>query len=319
MSPSAGSRTGSAAVYRLPVRPKLRIGLVGLGSWGRHILRDLLALGCDVCVVARSQAARQQAEEAGATAAPRVDDVPEVDGFVVAVPATAHAEIAYMALERRVPVYVEKPLTVDLEQARRLVAAADGRLFVMDKWRYHPGIEELARIVRTGELGDVVGVRSSRVGWGWPHLDVDPIWTLAPHDLAIGLEILGELPPVVAAVGELVGGELWGLHALLGRRPWLAIEVSAACAVRRREVRLLCERGVAWLNDPYADSVAVIRGENIGGEPELRPISTELPLLRELRAFVEHVRGGPPPKSSAAEGMLVVDRVTELREVALST
>jgi hypothetical protein len=51
-------------------------------------------------------------------------------------------------------------------------------------------------------------------------------------------------------------------------------------------------------------------------EPERRAISTELPLLRELRAFVEHLDGGPPPRSSAAEGVEIVRRIAELRSMA---
>jgi hypothetical protein len=60
----------------------------------------------------------------------------------------------------------------------------------------------------------------------------------------------------------------------------------------------------------------VARTEDLGAEPERRPVSGEMPLLRELRAFVDHVRGGPPPRSSAAEGLLVVERIAELRHMA---
>jgi predicted dehydrogenase len=187
----------------------------------------------------------------------------------------------------------------------------------MDKWRYHPGVEALAAIARSGELGKAVGVRSVRRGWGNNHPDVDPVWTLAPHDLAIGLEILGEIPASTFAAGERVDGMLWGITAKLGSEPWLVIESSGASYVRRREVQLVCEHGVAWLPDPFAETIGVARPAALGAEPEWRPISTELPLLRELQAFVGHVRGGPPPRSSAAEGALVVKRVAELRSLAL--
>jgi predicted dehydrogenase len=300
------------------MEPRPRIGLAGYGDWGRHILDDLLALGCDVSVAAPSAGTRRKVAELGLVAVPGIDDVPEVDGVVVAVPTTLHAEVCELALARGVPVFVEKPLAADVAQARRLAARGEERLFVMDKWRYHPGIEELARIARSGELGRVVGVRTTRVGWGCPHDDVDPVWILAPHDLAIGLEILGVLPPAVAATGEVIGEELWGIHALLGPDPWLAIEASATSVSRRREVRLLCEAGVAWLDDPYADSIGLARSGEIGREPELRSISTELPLLRELRAFVDHVNGGPPPKSGVTDAVLVVERLEELRRLALS-
>jgi predicted dehydrogenase len=137
---------------------------------------------------------------------------------------------------------------------------------------------------------------------------------LAPHDLAIALEILGELPEPRAAVADIGEGGLEGLVGLLGERPWQRLEVSVRSPERRREVVLVCEQGVAVLGDGYSDHVLVRRDG--AEEPERRQISNELPLLRELRAFVEHLGGGPPPRSSAAEGALVVRRIAELRALA---
>jgi hypothetical protein len=115
------------------------------------------------------------------------------------------------------------------------------------------------------------------------------------------------------AVADAVDGAAEGMVALLGERPWQAIEVSARSPERRREVTLVCEQGVAFLADGYSDRVIVRTGED---RVEERPISTELPLLRELRAFVGHLDGGPPPRSSAAEGLTIVRRIAELRSLA---
>lgn len=274
----------------------MRVGLVGCGNWGKHILRDLKELGCEVPVV---------------TSSGRVADLDGVDGIVVATPTTTHAEITEEALEHGVPVFVEKPLTDDPDAAERLAAAAPDRLFVMDKWRYHPGVELLAEIARSGELGRVVGLRTTRIGWGNPH-DVDAVWILAPHDLAISLEIFGSLPEPKSAVATSIDGTAEGLFGVLGERPWHALEVSARSIDRRREVTLLCEDGVATLAEGYSDHVLVATGP----QPERRPISTEFPLLRELRAFVEHLSGGPRPRSSAREGAEIVKAVAELRSLA---
>ena len=102
--------------------------------------------------------------------------------------------------------------------------------------------------------------------------------------------------------------------------PWHALEVSARSAERSREVTLFCEEGIAVLPDPYSEHVRIFRrtgpAESTVPEPELRPISNELPLLRELQAFLEHLDGGPPPRSSAAEGAAAVRAITELRALA---
>jgi predicted dehydrogenase len=293
------------------------VALIGCGRWGRHILRDLRALGADVPVVARSEASRARARDGGATAiVGSVAELPRIDGAVVATTTVAHAEAIESLLDRGVPIFTEKPLAPDPDVAGRLAAAADGRLFVMDKWRYHPGVEALAAIARSGELGCVTGLRTLRVSAGNPHDDVDVIWHLAPHDLSIALEVLGSVPPARDAVVEWVAGQPQGLVARLGDDPWLTVDVSATAGEHRREARLICEGGVATLSGGYAEHLAVVRADAMGGEPELRPLPDELPLLRELRAFVEHLSGGPPPRSSAAEGAEIVRRLGELRTLA---
>jgi predicted dehydrogenase len=297
-----------------------RVGLVGCGAWGRLILRDLLSLGCEVPVFARSEESVARARETGAASVVgSVGDLPEVDGIVVATPTSTHAAVVEEVLDRGVPVYVEKPLTDDADSAERLATLAPERLFVMDKWRYHHGVEALAEIARSGELGSVVGMRTTRVGWGNPH-EVDATWILAPHDLSIGLEVLGALPRPRSAIADARDGIATGLVGLLGDSPWLALEISSRAVDNRREVTLVCQEGVAVLGDSYADNVHIARGADPRGraapETEMLEISSELPLLRELRAFVEHLEGGPPPKSSAAEGALIVRTITELRTLA---
>jgi predicted dehydrogenase len=293
---------------------------VGCGRWGRFVLRDLVSLGSEVTVAVRSADARAAALAGGAArAVETVDDLPEVDGIVVVTPTPTHGEVVERTLERGVPVFVEKPLTDDLTSSERLAKTAPERLFVMDKWRYHPGVELLAALARDRELGRVVGLRTSRLGWGNPH-DVDAAWILVPHELSIGLEIIGVQPAPRSAVADTVDGTVVGLIGLAGDDPWHAFEVSSRSAERNREVSLFCEEGVAVLPDPYSDHVRIFRrtglGETTAPEPELRPISTELPLLRELRAFLEHLDGGPPPRSSAAEGAAAVRAITELRALA---
>ncbi len=293
------------------------VGLVGCGRWGSKILRDLRELDCRVLVVARSAESVQRAEAGGAERiVDRVESLADADGVVVATPTSTHAAVLEEVLELGVPVYVEKPMTVDPAEADRLAREAGERLFVMDKWRHHPGIEALRDVAGSGELGETVGVHCVRESWGSPHRDVDSVWTHLPHDLAIGLEVLGELPPATAAVAELTGGWPSGMTALLGEHPWLVIAHSASAPQHRRHTRLSGETGSAWLADGFDDHIVVARGHPGDAELERRPISGEWPLLRELRSFVDHLGGGPPPRSSAAEGAAIVRRVAELRELA---
>ena len=64
-------------------------------------------------------------------------------------------------------------MTSDVASAERIVAQAGDRVFVMDKWRYHPGIEMLRQQVRSGRLGRPIALRSYRWGWSLTHDEVD--------------------------------------------------------------------------------------------------------------------------------------------------
>lgn len=287
--------------------------MVGVGNWGRHILRDLITLGCSVHAVARSEQSIMRAKDAGATSiVASVEELPELDGAVVATIATKHAEAIAQVAERTAgPIFCEKPLTANVAEAERLAAALPQRLFVMDKWRYHPGVRELARLARSGQLGEVRSVALRRVTHRNPHPDVNTLWTHLPHDFAILLEVCGEIPPLASLVSEWVANELRGATMALGgeRSPQSTIEISDCAPDHRRECRVVGSEAVAILDGGWSEHVTVRDFKHDDWQ-----IATpgELPLRAELRAFVDHVGGGPAPKSSAAEGLLVVRRVQEV-------
>jgi predicted dehydrogenase len=297
------------------------VAVIGCGRWGRHIVRDLLGLGCQVTVLARSEESRSRARETGATRViTSIDELPEVQGLVVATPTASHYEVISRVLDIGVPIFTEKPMTADPIEAEKLLSQATNRLFVMDKWRYHPGVERLRDLVAAGELGDILGIHTKRLGWGNPHADVDAGWILLPHDLSIILEITGSLPEVVSALGVISDGEVKSASLHLSGPIPIVVEISSLAPLHQRSVTVVGTRGIAALDDGWADHV-VRYPVGAPGEPEIRrdQVSAELPLLRELSAFVDHLSGGPPPRSSAEEGALIVSRVAKARDLVLSS
>jgi predicted dehydrogenase len=291
------------------------IALVGCGRWGQHILRDLRALGCRVTVVARSRATAERASTGGAEhVVSTIGELNAVDGVVIATPTSTHVEVVDQTLTLGVPVFVEKPLCTDVADARRLASAAGDRLFVMDKWRYHPGVARIAKVAAQHELGDLRGLRTIRSGWGTPHADADTVWHLAPHDFAIALEILKAVPRPRHAAGHADGSKLVLLHGIsFVGDIWHVIEVSERSPETIRRIELHCRDGVAVLAGGWDEHISIHRSD---GTSEHVETPAELPLLAELRAFTAHVRGGPPPRSSAAEGAAIVEAIAQLRKLA---
>ncbi|HEY3149450.1 MAG TPA: Gfo/Idh/MocA family oxidoreductase [Dongiaceae bacterium] len=298
-----------------------RIGLIGCGAWGRHILRDLKSCGAVVHVVAPSDVSQQNAVAHRADSiVMTMADLPPVDGYVVAAPTSLHAGIIEALLPTGRPIFTEKPMTADPGSARRIAEAAGDRVFVMQKWRYHPGIERMRQEIANGNVGDVLAIHIQRWGWGNPHSDVNASWILMPHDLSIVLHWLGGIPPVRLVRPTVPGPIERALIACLGEPggPPITIDMSSVAPEHRRTFTIVGSKASLELRDSYDTAIRVRRGAP--GDPaataESIEIGQDMPLLLELQAFLAHLDGGPPPMSSAREGLLIVERTAEIEAAA---
>ncbi len=289
--------------------------MVGPGRWGQLIVRDLAALGAEVWAVAQSDESAAVARARGAAhLVGSVESLPELDGYVIATPEKTHLQVVEALLPRGRPIFVEKPLDVDVGRARALPSAARDLVFVMHKWRYHPGIEAMAAIVRSGELGPAVGLTLERLQWGGPKRETTPLWVLAPHDLSIALHILGEVPQPLWAVSHPLAPSGRGAMALLetssGQR--VSINFSYDAPAYHRNASLGCALGAVQLADPLDDHLTIMRPDL---DPERRSISTEAPLLRELRVFLEHLDGGPKPLTGVEDEIAILDVLERISQM----
>ncbi|WP_346894527.1 Gfo/Idh/MocA family oxidoreductase [uncultured Roseibium sp.] len=297
----------------------LEIGLIGFGRWGKLIFRDLRALDVSVHVAVPGEQSRTAAMAAGAASVcTQASELPDVDGYVVAAPTILHAQCITPLMGRGKPIFVEKPLTCDPVSASRIAEEIPDRIFVMDKWRYHPGILKLSELAGSGALGEIRAVRSYRLGWGNPHKDVDAAWILLPHDFSIAQDILGYLPEletVLVQHKDLEGQDLTVRLKDKSTGVSVTCEISALHPGNRRSVVVIGSTAVAQLADSYDDRVLFAATGDDESPREIR-VDTKMPLLAELEAFIAHVKGGPPPKSSAREGAVTVQRVAEARAMA---
>lgn len=298
-----------------------RIGLIGCGAWGRHILRDLKHCGATVHVFAKSEASRRNAVEHRAdTIHAALADMPAADGYVIAAPSSRHAEIIEALLPTGRPIFTEKPMTTDIASARRIAATAGERVFVMHKWRYHPGIDRMRREIAAGTVGDIRGIHIQRWGWGNPHDDVNAIWVLMPHDLSVILHWLGRIPSLRDVRPTLANADCSGVLVQLGgdTEAPITIDMSIAAPEHRRAFTIFGSKASLELRDSYDTAIRLRRGAP--GDPQAAAdtieIGRDMPLLLELQAFLAHLDGGPPPLSSAAEGVLVVERTAEIDAAA---
>ncbi|GAB0494903.1 hypothetical protein MMPV_006200 [Pyropia vietnamensis] len=243
--PSPAAAGVGADVSRSP-RPAVAYPptvLIGAGAWGTAHLRTLSRLGALAAVVDPSPAARNAAVAATAPTPVAVfetlDDalrggVPGgLTAAVVATPPARHAVDALAALAAGLATLVEKPLAVAPAEAVAVVDAAEaaaggtgaagrgdgsgghagrGRLVlrVGHLTQYMGVVVAAANAVRAGRLGRLLRVAAVRRNWGTFRTAESALWSLAPHDVAVGLGLLhaprpgGEETPDGWAAGGIV-------------------------------------------------------------------------------------------------------------------
>ncbi|GAB3537326.1 Gfo/Idh/MocA family oxidoreductase [Pontibacter brevis] len=147
---------------------KPRLGFLGVGWIGRNRMEMIAKHGAgEVALVADTAA--QNAEEALRTA-PEAKQVasleamlqePAIDGVVIATPSAFHAEQSELALEAGKSVFCQKPLGRNVEETKRVVEAArrNNKLLGVDlSYRYTAAMQEVYKVVQSGELGHVYAI-----------------------------------------------------------------------------------------------------------------------------------------------------------------
>src|SRR6185369_13301800 len=129
---------------------------------------------------------------------------PDVDAVVLATPASAHAAHARQALEAGKHVFVEKPLALSSSDAEEVVRAAEQAsrtLMVGHIMLYHPVVDRMKQMIKSGELGWLLYLYAVRVNLGTLRRDENALWSLGPHDASIVLHLLESAPESVSARG----------------------------------------------------------------------------------------------------------------------
>jgi predicted dehydrogenase len=186
------------------VTAPLPVGVIGVGALGQHHARHLAGLAdvrlAGVHDVDGARAAKI-ARDLGTLAFPSMDELLErVEAVTVAVPTQAHAEVGLRALDRGIPVLMEKPLASSLTEADDLIAAARRQQVQLQVGH----IERYNRALRAAEpyLDGPRYIESLRLAPFQPRgTDVAVVLDLMIHDLDLVLHLTGSVATEVRASG----------------------------------------------------------------------------------------------------------------------
>jgi predicted dehydrogenase len=194
------------------MQDKIGIGVIGAGYWGPNLIKNFMAIdGCQVLWVCDLKPGRRQYIQEQFPAVPvigtidRVLEDETVSAVVVATPVSTHHDLAMSALHAGKHIWIEKPLADSVSKADEIVQEAQSKgrvLFTDHLFVYNPAIQKAKEIIMQGSISDLCYAESGRVNLGPPASEIDVIWDLATHDLAITYYLWGKKPVEVVAYGR---------------------------------------------------------------------------------------------------------------------
>ncbi|MCF4969632.1 oxidoreductase [Nostoc sp. CMAA1605] len=194
----------------------MNIAVVGVGRWGVHLLRNFLALPqVNVVAVVDPHADRLAVVQQQFNLDKKIllttkwqdlQQLSDLTAVAIATPATTHYALVKDALNWGCHVLAEKPLTLEPGECQELCQLADQQkliLMVDHTYLFHPAVAEGKTVVQAGKLGDLRYGYAARTHLGPVRQDVDVLWDLAIHDIAIFNNWLGQTPTSVQATGKV--------------------------------------------------------------------------------------------------------------------
>ena len=316
------------------------VAVVGCGYWGPKLIRNFsqqsradLRWACDLSSQRLEALAPHYPDLKLTTHLDEVLADSKVDAVCIATPSQSHEPLAMRCLEAGRHVLVEKPLCDSSAGALRLIEKAEQKkrvLMVDHTFIYSPAVRLIRSLVDKGRLGRLLYFDSTRVNLGLFQPDVNVLWDLAVHDLAIMDFLLpGRQPDAVSATGIAhVPGQpenMAYLTCFYGQDLVAHIHANWLAPVKLRRTLLGGEKEMVVYDDLHpSERVKVYdKGISVSTQSELEQLLISYrsgdcwsprvpegePLSIEVAHFIDCIENQQVPLSDGQAGLRVVQLV----------
>ena len=310
----------------------VKIGIIGVGRWGKNYLRTLNELeNADVqWVCATRENTIKEALKANNNPSVKTTtnykDIlndEEIDAVAIASNGATHYKLAKDALQSNKHVIVEKPLAFHSQDVKELIRISKERkkiLMVGHLHIYNPGIKKLKADIDKGLFGKINFIHLSHFGNGPVRSDLGVIWDFFPHSISILLHLLGKMPLSVSVNGaSYIKNGIEDIATMDMAFPNKIFATSAASwlyPLKKMDVVVAGEKLYATFDDyakigklKYYDSrPSIVNGRVILKDNRyISPlISDAKPLTEQLKHFLNCVIKNEIPLTDGYEGLKVV-------------
>jgi UDP-2-acetamido-3-amino-2,3-dideoxy-glucuronate N-acetyltransferase len=313
----------------------VKVAVTGAGYWGKKLVRSLYELGylksvCDSNPVLLNDLRKTYPDILITSDYKDLLKDKEIKGVLIALLAEMHFDFTKQAILSGKDVFVEKPLALKLTDAKELIRLAEKNkkiLMVGHLLHYHSGFSKLKEIVRSGEIGKVRYIYSSRLSTGKIRAQENVIWSFAPHDISMMLSLVESKPESIFVKGHCIVQknieDIATINLEFVDNIKSHIFVSWLNPFKRQEFTVICEKKMIVFDDTksweeklqiYPHEVFHKDGltDIIKKKPVKIFIATSEPLKDECSHFIECIKNRQKPLTDGYEGF----RVLEVLDIA---
>lgn len=306
---------------------KAKIAVIGCGYWGKNIVRNMAEIRALVAVCDHDSKLAETFAAQYNVQAMTVEQIladQSIQGVAIAAPAALHYTLAKAVLESGKDVFVEKPLSLEVAQAKELCVLADARkavLMVGHLLHYHPAYLALQTMVKNGDLGRLQYVYSNRLSLGKIRREEDVLWSFAPHDISMILGLTGQEPDGVDAVGSQhlhdQISDMTTTHLTFADGVRAHVFVSWLHPFKEQKLVVIGDKGMAVFDDTqewankltlYPHIVSWKNGIPSPEKADAKPVALEFsePLKNECQHFADCILNRSQPRTNGWEGLRVL-------------
>lgn len=256
----------------------LNIGLIGTGKWGKNYIKTAQQFPINLIILDRKLFNKTVSSK-------------KLNGLIIATPPDSHIQLAEQALSFGIPCIIEKPLAFSLEEIDKIKQYND--LIIVN---YTHLFSNSFQYIKSAAKS--INYIYSEGGNNGPSREYSALWDWAPHDLAMGLDLLGKYPNKVE-YNETEGGNH---HIMLSFSNHIKHRIMVGNAFKKKERYLKVLSG----SDVYGYNDLLPRG--LSKNSDTIDLANTLPLYNLLNVFIDLIGG----KSDYRAGLDLSIKITKI-------
>jgi UDP-2-acetamido-3-amino-2,3-dideoxy-glucuronate N-acetyltransferase len=283
----------------------IKLALIGPGKWGVNYLNTIKEVKDAkikyICARTQETLNNFSNEYKKTTNYEKLFNYHDLDGVILATPASTHFEIAAKFIKARLPILVEKPLTISYKEALELKNMAvkyrtlvkTGHIYI-----YHPAIIKMKQLLPN--IGKLIHVETQGGNFGPFRSDVSTLWDWAPHDISLYLYLIEKYPLKIQSWGEKYSSDKQKEYDNIQFRMVFPGGITGFSSIgrmfplKRRNLLVIGNHGALFFDDTQIKKLAFYSfSKDLPGMKidnfQYPVYDKKLPLKKELEAFITQI------------------------------